>query len=106
VNTYRVKLSFADGRVLYTQPESVNYFTGADFVIYPNPAVTGQPLGLLSKDPDGAIARVFSMDGRKLNEQRLSNTVEMIYLPTAKGIYLLEITRNGKRELIEKLVLY
>ena len=104
INSYRVKLTFTDGRTIYSNVESVHFFTVHPFVIYPNPVPANQSLRILSKDPESVILRCWSMDGRKLVEKKITNTSEAVPLPLSKGIYLVEITNEGKRVLVEKLV--
>src|SRR4029078_12029861 len=36
-NIYRVKLELAGGKVIYSSIETVYYFNGTEFIVYPNP---------------------------------------------------------------------
>jgi hypothetical protein len=38
VNTYRVKIELANGRIIYSSPETIYYTGELDYIIYPNPA--------------------------------------------------------------------
>ena len=106
INSYRVKLTFTDGSSVYSDIESVNYFTASPFVIYPNPLPSNQHLRILSQDPEDAMLRCWGMDGKMLAEKKLTNTSEAINLMRSKGIYLIEIIKEGKRVMVEKLVVH
>jgi hypothetical protein len=106
INSYRVKLTFADGRTIYSNIESVHFFTVHPFVIFPNPLPSDQQLRILSKDPESVVIRCWSMEGRKLAEKKIANTSEAFPLQLSKGIYLIEIINQGKRVLLEKLVVH
>jgi hypothetical protein len=106
INSYRVKLTFTDGSSVYSNIESVNYFTASPFVIYPNPLPSDQQLRILSQDPEGAVLKCWSMDGKMLVGKKLTNTSEAIDLMRSKGIYLIEVIKEGKRVMVEKLVVH
>jgi hypothetical protein len=104
INTYRVKIVFTDGRVIYSQPESVFHFPVSDFILFPNPVTANQYLNILSTDPDGVSIRFFGMDGRMLLEKKVNDSPQKIPITFSPGIYILEIIKEGKRKDVKKLI--
>jgi hypothetical protein len=104
INTYRLKIRFTDGRVIYSQQEFIYHFASSDFILFPNPVRADGLLKILAKDPEGIIMRLYSMDGKKLLERKLNDNIENIRLPLSRGIYLLELIKDGKRGYTGKII--
>jgi hypothetical protein len=90
-NVYRVKLLLNNGTTVYSQPETVYYFTG-DRLVYPNPVVRGQPFYIISRNADNARAILFNSMGARVAEYVLDEGVETIQTDKlAAGVYFLKI---------------
>lgn len=105
LNTYRAKLELAGGKVIYSEPVTVYYFAGAEFIVYPNPALQYSTITILSDNQfEPATLQVINMLGQKIYEMKLNDVSNQ--LPAgrfSKGIYILRITRNGQKDVTLKI---
>jgi hypothetical protein len=105
LNVYRVKLELAGGKVIYSSVETVYYFNGAEFIVYPNPASQYSPITILSDNQfEPATLQVINMLGQKIYEMKLNDVTNQ--LPPGrlgKGINLLRITRKDQKDVVLKL---
>jgi hypothetical protein len=105
LNVYRVKLELAGGRVIYSSVETVYYFNGAEFIVYPNPASQYSLITILSDNQfEPATLQVINMQGQKIYEMNLNDISNQ--LPAgrlSKGINLLRITRKDQKDVVLKL---
>jgi hypothetical protein len=101
LNVYRVKLELAGGRVIYSSVETVYYFNGAEFIVYPNPVSQYSPITILSDNQfEPATLQVINMQGQKIYEMKLNDISNQ--LPAgrlSKGLNLLRITRKDQKTL-------
>jgi len=107
VNTYRVKLELTSGQVIYSDPASLYYFGRDIYIVYPNPVAQNQPLTVLSNDPDITILEVFNSYGAKVMVKQLDSQVNTF--PVArlgKGIYFMQIVKDGRRQQLFKVFIY
>jgi hypothetical protein len=106
LNVYRVKLELAGGRVIYSSIETVYYFKGAEFIVYPNPASQYQPITILSDNQfEPAIVQIINMTGQKIYEMKLNDVSTQ--LPAgrlSKGINLLRIIRKDQKDVVLKVL--
>lgn len=106
LNTYRIKLELANGKVVYSQTETVYYFKGADYIVFPNPVAQNQAIKIAVNNVDSALMQIFDVRGVKVFEKALNNLI--ITIPAGKlgkGLYFIQITDNKHRE-VSKLVVY
>jgi hypothetical protein len=105
LNVYRVKLELAGGKVIYSSVETVYYFNGAEFIVYPNPASQYSLITILSDNQfEPATLQVINMQGQKVYEMKLNDVSNQ--LPPgrlSKGINLLRITRKDQKDVVLKL---
>ncbi|HWN87527.1 MAG TPA: S8 family peptidase [Chitinophagaceae bacterium] len=105
LNVYRVKLELAGGRVIYSSIETVYYFNGSEFIVYPNPASQYSPITILSDNQfEPATLQVINMQGQKIYEMKLNDVSSQ--LPAgrlSKGLNLLRITRKDQKDVVLKL---
>ena len=104
-NVYRVKLELAGGKVVYSSIETVYYFNGAEFIVYPNPALQYQSITILSDNQFGpATLQVINMQGQKIYEMKLNDISNQ--LPAArlsKGLNLFRIIRKDLKDVVLKV---
>jgi hypothetical protein len=104
-NIYRVKLELAGGKVIYSSIETVYYFNGTEFIVYPNPASQYEPITILSDNPfEPATLQVINMQGQKIYEMKLDDVSSQ--LPPgrlSKGLNLLRIIRKDQKDVVLKL---
>ena len=105
LNVYRVRLELAGGRVIYSSIETVYYFDGSEFIVYPNPASQYSPITILSDNQfEPATLQVISMQGQKIYEMKLNDVSNQLPVGRlSKGVHLLRITRKDQKDVVLKL---
>ena len=105
LNVYRVKLELAGGRIIYSSVETVYYFNGTEFIVYPNPASQYSTITILSDNQfEPATLQVINTQGQKIYEMKLNDVSTQ--LPPgrlSKGLNLLRITRKDQKDVVLKL---
>jgi len=105
LNVYRVKLELAGGKIIYSSVETVHYFNGSEFIVYPNPASQYSSITILSDNQfEPATLQVINMQGQKIYEMKLNDISNQ--LPAgrlSKGLNLLRITRKDQKDVVLKL---
>ncbi|MEO7265900.1 MAG: S8 family peptidase [Ferruginibacter sp.] len=105
LNIYRIKLEFAGGGFVYSLIESVFYFGGSSYVVYPNPAAQYRDIHIAQEHIDIAIMQVFNVMGSKVFEMQLDDRINTIPAgKLSKGVYFIRIINNGKRQETLKLL--
>ncbi len=107
LNIYRAKLELADGKIIYSQPETVYSFSSNNFIIFPNPVAQGQPLEILTNSNiiSDITLLVYDIYGRKIIQKTINNFQEKLLtdkLP--KGLYFLRFIVNGEKDTIMRVV--
>lgn len=104
-NIYRVKLELAGGRVIYSSIETVYYFAGDEFIVYPNPALQYQPVTVLSDNQfEPATLQVINLQGQKIFEMPLDDiSNQMPSGKLSKGLYLFRIVRKDSKDVVLKV---
>ena len=105
MNVYRVRLELAGGKVIYSSIETVHYFNGAEFIVYPNPASQYYPVTILSDNQfEPATLQVINMQGQKIYEMKLNDlSTQLPAGRLSKGLNLLRITRKDQEVVVLKL---
>ena len=105
LNVYRVKLELAGGRVIYSSIETVYFFNGSEFIVYPNPAFQYSPITILSDNQfEPATLQVINMQGQKVYEMKLNDISNQLPVGRlSKGLNLLRITRKDQKDVVLKL---
>ena len=105
LNVYRVKLELAGGKIVYSSVETVYYFDGSEFIVYPNPSMQYQPINILSDNQfEPATLQVINMQGQKVYEMKLNDVNNQIPAgKLGKGVYGLRIVRNGMKDVVLKV---
>jgi len=107
LNIYRIKLALNNGTVIYSQPETVYYFSGSVFIVYPNPARQDQPIHILSADTlQNTKLQVLNTLGQKVYELAIDD--ENLQIPAgrlSKGLYLFRFVRNGEKDIVLKVLI-
>jgi hypothetical protein len=95
----------AGGRIIYSSVQTVYYFNGAEFIVYPNPAGQYQPITILSDNQfEPATMQVINMQGQKILEMKINDISNQIPAgKLSKGIYLLRIIRKDQKDVVLKL---
>jgi hypothetical protein len=108
VNTYRVKIELTNGKVIYSEPQSIYYFLTTRYIVFPNPVKSTGLLSVLTKEePENTYLLLFNTIGQQVLQYRLTQTVESIPLPGLKnGIYFILIRKNGKKEFTGKVMVW
>ena len=106
VNTYRVAIELSNGKIIYSDPQSIYYFLTTRYIIFPNPVkVTGSLWVLTKEEPENTHLLLFNTLGQQVLQYRLSQTVETVPLNGLKnGLYFILIQKNGKKEFTGKVM--
>jgi hypothetical protein len=106
VNTYRVKIELTNGKIIYSDPQSIYYFLITRYIVFPNPVKKTGMLSVLTKEePENTYLLLFNTLGQQVLQYRLTQTVETISLPGLQsGIYFILIKKNGKKEFTGKVI--
>lgn len=106
VNTYRVKIELTNGKIIYSDPQSIYYFLTTRYIVFPNPVKKTGALSVLTKEePVNTYLLLFNAVGQQVLQYRLTQTVETISLPGLQGgIYFILIKKNGKKEFTGKVI--
>ncbi|BAV06322.1 Por secretion system C-terminal sorting domain-containing protein [Filimonas lacunae] len=106
-NNYRATLTTTSGSYITSEVASLYYWKEDEYIVYPNPVRTGQLLQLLSQDPFNKVASLYSINGAKVWQQTIANTLEQLpvaHLPA--GVYVLVIYNSeGKMLTTKKIVI-
>lgn len=105
-NIYRVALQLQDGRIIYSNMETVYYLNTTAYLIYPNPASINGGFKILQQEP--SVIRVLMHDaaGRLVKDethQDLVVTVNTLHLQ--KGLYFVTIVKDDKNVFRGKIVI-
>lgn len=97
-NTYRLRIELQRGDIIVSQPETVYYFQGSQFIVYPNPARRGGTLNILMNDPEKVMLQLYNSLGQPVFQRQGGNFTEQVSLEGLQpGVYFLMIRRDGKR---------
>ena len=106
LNIYRARIELFDGRVIYTDPETV-FFSRDPYIIYPNPAPQSAELTIVGSDPENTELQVFNSLGSMVYKKLLKDWVNTIPTRTfSKGIYFLRFLKASQVRKTLKLVVY
>ena len=106
-NFYRIKLSYRNGNVAYTEVKKVNNPKIEGFTIYPNPANEEAWIDLKSFEGRHVTLVVSDIAGKTLRQQVIEKAgsapmqLDISHLQT--GLYLVKIQAQGKRVMMRKL---
>ncbi|TWV99740.1 S8 family peptidase [Chitinophaga pinensis] len=100
---YRVKLELTDGRVIYSDIQSVQLLINQDFHLFPVPA--GQALTLISKRLGDFRIRITDMNGRTLFAAPLTSVRQTYSLKgIAPGVYLCVIYEGAQKIFVKRFI--
>jgi hypothetical protein len=102
---YRVRLDLADGRVIYSDPEEVQFTPSGQVQAYPNPIVAGDLLHILvAENPDARI-QLYDITGKLRRESTESGAIKVFSTDgLAKGMYLLRVSTEGGAVMTTRVV--
>jgi hypothetical protein len=107
LNTYRVKIILTGGGIVYSLPETLYYFSGSDYIIYPNPSAQQNEISIAAKNVDIAVMQVYNSLGIKVFEKILDDRINKIPPgKLSKGVYFIRISNKGIIEDLLKLIVY
>lgn len=106
LNTYRVKLELSGGGTIYSSTETVYYFAGSEYIVFPNPVHSNELINYLSNDLlHTTTLQVFNVLGQKLAEQVMDDVKGQISAGRLRtGFYLFRFVRSGKKDVVLKVV--
>lgn len=106
LNIYRIKLELTDGRIVYSQPETVYYLSGYKFILFPNPVTHNQPIKILANEVFEPVAlQVINVYGQKIFELNMEEIITIIPSGTLSvGLYFFRFVNDGKKDVILKVL--
>lgn len=100
---YRIRQNDKDGRSSYSQIMILNSQQGGTVTVYPNPTGGMVNLNITDRSLLNTVARLFSSDGRELQQISIRQTVTPISLNNyGKGTYFLKLSNGETLRLIRK----
>lgn len=107
-NYYRVKVTYIDGSVDFTETKRVTIADVEDFGIFPNPAQETVNVSLKGYEGKDIEIQVVNQFGSKVQSVRLNNVTDATHqleLNTVQnGIYSLWIFTDGRRPVSKKMI--
>jgi hypothetical protein len=103
-NLYRLKQVDNDGHFKFSPIRTVDFETGFDLLIYPNP-VTSQLTVKFTDDKNKQI-KITDMSGRIVWE-KADVAGLVLYIPVekfAKGMFLISVTSNSGKQVVQKFI--
>lgn len=107
VNRYFARVELASGSLLRSDTVAVHYAGESNWRLYPNPAMGGSTLTVLSRRPDQATLELYDVLGRFILEKKLDNDqrVDIALPPLSPGCYVWRVRASeGEGHLEGKLV--
>lgn len=102
INYYRIRQTDFDGTQAYSQTIAINYLSGSDIVVFPNPASTNFLLSFWLAGKENVQINLFDISGRKVKELFSGNfssgqqDIQVEVSDLLKGIYFCQIISSGK----------
>jgi hypothetical protein len=97
MNTYQALVYLDDGSVIASEKLTIYYLNNKSHLLFPNPAVRGQDLFVVSEVPTGQLAIVYDNQGRQLLTVKLEDKLQPIHthrLPA--GLYHMRIMEGNQ----------
>ena len=106
LNIYRAKLELGSGGIVYSQPVTVYYFPGVEFIVYPNPVSQNQAINILSSNTVQDVQlEVVNALGQKVYERVIDDVSQQIPAGRlSKGLYFFRFVRKGEKDVILKVI--
>jgi hypothetical protein len=100
---YRVKLELIDGRIIYSDVQSIQLLINQDFHLFPVPA--GQDLTLISNRLGDFQVRITDMTGRTIFTGPLTSVRQTYSLKgIAPGVYLCVIYEGAQKIFVKRFI--
>jgi len=105
LNIYRVKLELAGGRIVYSQPVTVYYFPGVEFIVFPNPAQQSQAINILSANTvSDVLLQLLNVSGQKVYESVIDDVSQQVPAGRlSKGVYFFRFVRKGEKDIVMRV---
>lgn len=105
LNIYRAMIELENGTIYYTTQETVYQFQNKDYFVFPNPALRGSTIRVMTKEPEGTWFVLYDLLGRKLLTKELTSTIQNIDISTLQtGVYFYLIMKDGVRTVSNKII--
>jgi hypothetical protein len=106
VNTYRVALQLADGRIIYSNNEIVYFLNNTDYLVYPNPVHSGNTFRIQQKEPVEIRVLMHDATGRLVKDEIYSDLVNPVNIAgLQKGLYVITIVKDGANVFRGKVII-
>lgn len=97
MNTYQALVYLDDGSVIASDKLSIYYLNNTSHLLFPNPAVRGQDIFVVSDLPTGQLAIIYDNQGRQLMTAKLEDRLQAIHTYTLPaGLYHMRIMEGTK----------
>ena len=109
VGTYSLKVTTVDGKTLFTCPKQLNISLKQQVSAYPNPVRTSQTCfvkasGFENIDLDGAVLRVYTLQGIQVYQSDKVEKVNSLILPAIPGVYVGHVTTTTGKDHVFKVI--
>jgi Ricin-type beta-trefoil lectin domain-like/HYR domain/SdrD B-like domain/Secretion system C-terminal sorting domain len=106
-NHYRIKVTYGDGTVAYTETKIVKTLASVGIKVFPNPAVEYAEIDLSTYESSAVKISIFNAWGQLERTYNIENAAmqpfRMDVSSLKAGNFIINITSNGKRQVNQKL---
>ena len=105
VSVFRAKIVLSDGKIIYSDEIRVYYNEPGKYLLFPVPVKRSQQLEIFTPIPDEEVITLADIAGRVVLKKQIRFVHEFIQTNIlSPGIYIYQITKNGKNVSIGKIV--
>jgi hypothetical protein len=105
-NIYRVQITLADGKIIFSDFIVAVYLNEKHFVVYPNPADNHTYITILSKSTEAFTIKLFDYTGHIVLEQEVyDQRIDLSVINLKSGIYIYKIYSGTHQPSTGKIVL-
>lgn len=106
VNRYRVELLTSTNQVIYSEEAEIFAINENEIFIFPNPAIKGDDLNIITEDEEITTIEIIDLHGRKLGSATDSGPVKLINTVSfPAGTYILRIQQQSGKINMRRVVI-
>jgi Secretion system C-terminal sorting domain len=107
-NTYRVKVTYLDGTVKISTPQTVNFKTVTGLRIYPNPAAADVNIDLSKYNGKAVTISFYNSFGNEVMKKIIANSPSTLTLSVSElpvGNYRLRVSSPNAKDAVQSLII-
>lgn len=95
INTYRVQIILADGKIIYSNSTTLFYYKNSNTVVFPNPVIQNKYVSIQLKNLNNQLITITNLVGQVVYKKIATGNVIKVLFNFLKGIYLITITDSS-----------